>query len=111
ITTTANVQKKETIGRNIGPWDFGQLDHADRREIRGAGLLAAWLGWFDTRFDNTRVRVLRNHGRTELIHYITDLGGALGETSGWLYARGERPNDFPWTFTRPPGCHGRDAPP
>jgi hypothetical protein len=109
VTKAANVQEKETVGKNIGPWDFGQLDHADRREIRGAGLLAAWLGWFDTRFDNTRVRVLRSHGQTELVHYFSDLGGVLGETSGWLYSRGERPNAFPWTFTRSPGCHERDG--
>ena len=98
-TVAANVQFK--TGKSIGPWDFGDLDHASRRELRGAGLLAAWLGWFDTRFDNTRLRVLRHNGRTELEHYFSDLGGVLGETTGLLYARGELPNAFPWTFTYP----------
>ena len=96
-TVPANVQLNS--GKSIGPWDFGDLDHASKRELRGAGLLAAWLGWFDTRFDNTRLRLLRHKGQPELEHYFSDLGGVLGETTGLLYARGELPNAFPWTFT------------
>jgi hypothetical protein len=96
-TVPANVQLK--TGKSIGPWDFGELDHASKRELRGAALLAAWVGWFDTRFDNTRLRIVRHNGRPELEHYFSDLGGVLGETSGLLYARGELPNAFPWTFT------------
>jgi len=98
-TVPANVQLK--TGKSIGPWDFGDLDHASRRELRGAGLLAGWLGWFDTRFDNTKVRMVRHNGRADLEHFFSDLGGVLGETTGLLYARGESPNAFPWTFTRP----------
>jgi hypothetical protein len=103
-TVPANVQ--ERVGKSIGPWDFGQLDHPSRRELRGAGLLAAWLGWFDTRPDNTRLRIVQRDGRCELEHYFSDLGGVLGETTGILYARGELPNAFPWTFTRPPLWQG-----
>ena len=102
VTVPANFQETEVRGKSIGPWDFGQLDHANRRELRGAGLLAGWLGWFDTRFDNTRLRIVQHDGHAELAHYISDLGGVLGETSGLLYARGELPNAFPWAFTRPP---------
>jgi hypothetical protein len=97
-TVAANVQEKD--GKSIGPWDFGQLDHASRRELRGAALLAAWLGWFDTRFDNTRLRVIKAGGDPRLEHFFSDLGGVLGETGGILYARGELPNAFPWSFTR-----------
>ncbi len=98
-TVPATVQTK--VGKNIGPWDFGQLDHASRRDLRGAALLAGWLGWFDTRFDNTRLRVVKLHGQSELRHVFSDLGGVLGKTRGLLYARGELPNAFPWRFTRP----------
>jgi hypothetical protein len=97
-TVPANVQTK--VGKNIGPWDFGQLDHASRRELRGAALLAGWLGWFDTRFDNTRLRVVKLRGHSELRHVFSDLGGVLGKTRGLLYARGELPDAFPWRFTR-----------
>ena len=106
ITVPANVQVRDSNIKSIGLWDFGQLDHAGRRELRGAGLLAAWLGWFDTRLDNTPLRTIQRQGRTELGHYISDLGGGLGETSGLLYSRGELPNAFPWTFTRPPLWQG-----
>ena len=106
ITVPANFQARVPNIKRIGLWDFGQLDHADRRELRGAGLLAAWLGWFDTRFDNTHFCTVTRQGGTELVHQISDLGGGLGETSGLLYWRGESPNAFPWTFTRPPLWQG-----
>jgi len=48
----------------------------------------------------SRLRVI-DKSKNELVHYFSDLGGVLGETSGILYARGERPNAFPWRFTRP----------
>ena len=97
-TVPANVQTK--VGKSIGPWDLGQLGHPSRRELRGAALLAGWLGWFDTRYDNTRLRVVKVNGHSELRHVFSDLGGVLGETRGLLYARGELPNAFPWRFTR-----------
>jgi len=106
VTVPANVQPEQPGLNSIGPWDFGQLDHVDRRELRGAGLLAAWLGWFDTRFDNTRLRIAHRGDITELVHYFSDLGGVLGQTSGLLFSRGELPNAFPWTFTRPPLWQG-----
>jgi len=101
VMVPANVQCATPAVKSIGPWDFGQLDHADRRELRGAGLLAAWLGWFDTRFDNTKLRLVHQATGWELVHYFSDLGGVLGQTSGFLFSRGELPNAFPWTFTRP----------
>ena len=106
ITVPANVQARVPNIKSIGLWDFGQLDHAGRRELRGAGLLAAWLGWFDTRLDNTHLCTIKHQGGIELGHYISDLGGGLGETSGLLNWRGESPNAFPWTFTRPPLWQG-----
>lgn len=98
-TVPANVQQK--AGKSIGPWDFESLDHCSRRELRGAGILAAWLGWFDTRFDNTRWRSVKHDGQVELEGFFSDLGGVLGETRGLLYARGQLPDAFPWTFTQP----------
>lgn len=106
VTGPANVQPAQPGVKSIGPWDFGQLDHAERRELRGAGLLAAWLGWFDTRFDNTRLRIVQHGTEPQLVHYFSDLGGVLGQTSGFLFSRGELPNAFPWTFTLPPLFQG-----
>ena len=115
VTTPANVQVKDPRVKSIGPWDYGQLDHAGRREVRGAGLLAAWLGFYDARFDNTKLRLVGPKASPHLEHYFSDLGGGLGRTTGWFSWHGEDVNAFPWTFTasprgqdksgRPPSLH------
>lgn len=98
----ANVQIRDEVQQNIGPWHFGQLDHAQRRELRGAGVLAAWLGWFDSRVDNTRLKVSKtDDGGYELKHYFADLGGGLGKATGMLNRKPERHEAFPEVFTRP----------
>jgi hypothetical protein len=107
ITTPANVQTREADVKSIGPWDFESFDHADRRELRAAGLLGAWLGWCDSRFENTRLKILRRNGRTELRHFLTDLGGGLGKAKGIFSRHCECPNDFGWRFTRPPKPQGK----
>ena len=107
VTTNANVQVKDPDVKSIGPWDYGQLDHADRREVRGAGLLAAWLGFFDTRFDNTKLRRVGSRKNPRLVHYFSDLGGGLGRTRGLLAWHGENVNAFPWAFTAPPEEDGK----
>jgi hypothetical protein len=100
VTVAANIQVKDDRVEPIGPWDFGQLDHDERRELRGAGLLAAWLGWYDSRFENTRLKLVEIEGRKELRHYFSDLGGTLGRGKGFFSGRGELPEEFEWTFTR-----------
>jgi hypothetical protein len=102
ITTPANVQTREPDVKSIGPWDFARLDHAQRREVRAAGLLGAWLGWFDSRFENTRLKLVERNGTHELRHYFTDLGGGMGKSIGVLSRHCECPNHFPWRFTHPP---------
>lgn len=107
VTTPANVQIKNPDEENIGPWDFGQLGHEHLRELRGAGLLAAWLGWFDSRFENTRLRVVRSGHRIELKHVFSDLGGGLGKSVGWSGWQGESAAEFPDTFTEPEIVQGK----
>jgi hypothetical protein len=100
ITVAANVQIKDEKAQSIGPWDFGQLGHENLRELRGAGLLAAWLGWFDSRFENTRLKVVETDDGKELRHCFSDLGGGLGEGSSFFSPRGERPDRFTSSFTK-----------
>jgi hypothetical protein len=107
ITTPANVQTRDTDVKSIGPWDFAGVGHAERREVRAAGLLGAWVGWFDSRFENTRLKIVQAHGTNELRHYFTDLGGGLGKSVGVLSRHSECPNDFGWRFTRPPKPQGK----
>jgi hypothetical protein len=101
----ANVQERERQDKSIGPWDFGELGHEQLREVRGIGLLAAWLAWFDTRPENTKLRV-RKSDSARLEHWITDLGGGMGAATGWFSPRGENPDEFGRTFTRAPVLRG-----
>ena len=111
ITTPANVQTRDENAKSIGPWDFASVDHAERREVRAAALLGAWVGWFDSRFENTRLKIFPGGASSvepnELRHYFTDLGGGLGKSVGVLSRHSECPNDFGWRFTRPPKPQGK----
>lgn len=101
VTRAANVQVREAGAQNLGSWEFGGLGHEHLRELRGVALLAAWLGWPDARFDNTRIKVVTTGATTELKHYFSDLGGGLGKGGGVFSWRSDQPNLFDWTFTQP----------
>ena len=100
VTVEANIQSENDWHRNIGPWDFGGLGHENLRELRGAGVLCAWLSWWDSRFENTRLRVVETPDGTELRHYFSDLGSGLGLSGGTFRHSSEQPNEFASTFTR-----------
>ena len=99
ILVPANVQFRASASRNTGVWQFGGLKHEDRRELRGMGLLAAWLTWFDSRAENTKLRVDSTGSAIRLEHFLSDLGAGLGSGTGWLSQHGEDPNALTWTFT------------
>jgi hypothetical protein len=101
VMAPANVQPRDGPTQSIGSWDFGELVHENLRELRGAGLLAAWLGWFDSRADNTKLRLVRDAEDVQLLHFFSDLGGGMGSGTGLFSPRGEDPNKFTWTFTTP----------
>jgi hypothetical protein len=101
IMAPANVQPRDGQAQSIGAWDFGELGHENLREVRGAGLLAAWLGWFDSRADNTKLRLVRDTEDVQLMHFFSDLGGGMGSGTGLFSPQGENPNEFTWTFTSP----------
>jgi hypothetical protein len=101
VMAPANVQPRDGPAQSIGAWDFGELGHENLRELRGAGLLAAWLGWFDSRADNTKLRLARDTEDVQLIHFFSDLGGGMGSGTGLFSPHGENPNEFTWTFTAP----------
>lgn len=101
VTSAANVQVRDASVQNLGPWEFGGLGHEHLRELRGLALLAAWLGWTDARFDNTRLKLVSSGDTTEVKHYLSDLGGGLGKGVGTFSWHSDAPNLFPWTFTKP----------
>ena len=82
-------------GKPLGPYTYegvrdddpnDAIPHEDRREVRGGRLLAAWLGHFDSREQNTMdVFIPANKddkdGPGHVVHYIIDLGDCFG--SNW----------------------------
>ena len=107
LTVPANVQTRNSALHSIGPWKFGDLRHEAHRELRGAGLLAAWIGWYDSRFHNTRLKVASEDGAPRLYHSFSDLGGGLGRGKGLFSGKSERPNEFLWEFTEPAKVQGK----
>src|SRR6185295_15841879 len=54
--------------KQIGAWDYDQLDHAERREVRGGFVLAAWVDQCNMRWENTRLAYVKRSGEWELQH-------------------------------------------
>jgi hypothetical protein len=79
-------------GKPLGPYTYdGQrkddpndaIPHDDRRELRGARLVAAWLNHFDSREQNTMDVFVpadpqRANGKGYVRHYIIDMGDCFG---------------------------------
>jgi hypothetical protein len=86
------VASKWLPGKPIGPFTYDGVRsddpndvvaHEDRRELRGARLIAAWLNHFDSREQNTMDVFLsadaaRKDGPGFVRHYILDLGDCFG---------------------------------
>lgn len=74
-------------GQPIGPFKYQDsrdddpndvIVHEDRRELRGAQLLAAWLNHVDAREQNSFDVMVQEQGRYYIRHYQIDWGDCLG---------------------------------
>ena len=81
-------------GRPIGPWRYQDtrdddpndvIDHQDRRELRGARVLAAWLNHFDAREQNTLAVWVEDEQASYVRHYYLDFGDSFGSQWDWEY--------------------------
>lgn len=74
-------------GKVLGIWRFRGTDgndpndrvaHEERRELRGLGVLAAWLNDIDRRDGNTMAVYVGEPGNGHVRHYLLDMGATLG---------------------------------
>jgi hypothetical protein len=59
------------------------IPHEDRRELRGARLLAAWINHFDAREQNSLDVLVTDNGRKHVRHYYIDFGDSFGSRWNW----------------------------
>lgn len=81
-------------GRPIGPWRYegtrgddpnDVVNHEDRRELRGAYILAAWINHFDSREQNT-LAIWMSEDDTDagyVRHNYIDFGDSFGSLWSW----------------------------
>jgi hypothetical protein len=84
------VASKALSGRPLGPFTYDGVrnddpndvvPHEDRRELRGQRVLAAWLGHFDAREQNTMTTWIwsdRDRPEGSIRHWIFDLNDCFG---------------------------------
>jgi hypothetical protein len=74
-------------GIPLGPWTYqgtrrddpnDVIPHEDRREIRAARLMAAWINHIDAREQNSLTTWVDEDGRTYVRHYYIDFGDGFG---------------------------------
>ena len=99
ITASSSLEIKEDRFIDVGPWGWDALSHQDRRELRGLGLLAAWVNWYDARWDNNKVRLIQDGDALQMKHVLVDLGSVLGVAGNTLNKHEADAQKFPWEFT------------
>jgi hypothetical protein len=86
------VASRYLDGRPLGPWRYhGTRDddrndivpHEDRRELRGARLMAAWTNHWDSREQNTLAMWVETRpGQGYVRHHLLDFGDCFGTFAG-----------------------------
>lgn len=93
--TSASIEKIDEENVSVGPWSWDEKRHVERRDIRGYGLLAAWLGQYDARTENTRLVIIEDaSGKQVLRHFVTDVGSGLGKAKPILFSRTDDIENF-----------------
>lgn len=85
--------------RAIGAWDYDQLDHAARREVRALFVLGAWLDQFNLRWENTRLAYQKDAAGWALIHLMSDVGSGLGLARDVAHAKNSDIDAMLWEVT------------
>jgi hypothetical protein len=81
------LASKWLSGGFLGPFDWrgrrkddpnDRVNHEDRRELRGLRVIAAWIGHYDTKQDNTLDMHVEEGDRHFVRHYLIDFASTLG---------------------------------
>ncbi|TET43697.1 hypothetical protein E3J62_12620 [candidate division TA06 bacterium] len=84
------MASKYLSGKPKGPFSYrgrrrddpeDLIPHEDRRELRGLGVICAWLNHVDIVGKNTLDMYVEDNGRKYLKHYLIDFGSTLGNAS------------------------------
>jgi hypothetical protein len=86
------VASRYLDGKPMGPWRYHDtrdddrndiVPHEDRRELRGARLLAAWTNHWDSREQNTLSMWIETRpGEGYIRHHLLDFGDCFGSFAG-----------------------------
>jgi hypothetical protein len=86
------VASRYLEGRPLGPWKYHGtregdrndiVPHEDRRELRGARLLAAWTNHWDSREQNSLAMWIETRpGQGYVRHHLLDFGDCFGTFAG-----------------------------
>jgi hypothetical protein len=85
--------------RAIGAWDYDQLDHAARREVRAVFTLAAWLDQYNMRWENTRLAYVKDGDGWALRHLFSDVGSGLSAAPSMISGTNSDIERMPWEVT------------
>ncbi len=100
VWQAGTAEPDQDIFDAIGAWDYDQLDHAERREVRGLFVLAAWLDQFNLRWENTRLAYKKDaSGDRTLVHLLSDVGSGLGLARDLRRNVNSDIGVMPWTIT------------
>lgn len=89
--------------RAIGAWDYDQLDHAGRPEVRAVFVLGAWLDQYNMRWENTRLAYVKDGGDWHLRHLFSDVGSGLSDAHRMLRSTNSDIEAMRWTVTESAG--------
>lgn len=100
-----SLEVKDDDADSLGAWDWNNEAYRNMREVRGAAVLSMWLGNYDLRWDNNKVKLVKDKlvkdkqdGR-RLTMYLNDIGAGLGDATNILRRNNDKPNEFDWQFT------------
>jgi hypothetical protein len=89
--------------RTIGAWDYDQLDHADRPEVRAVFVLSAWLDQYNMRWENTRLAYVKAGEGWHLRHLFSDVGSGLSDAHSMFRSTNSDIEGMRWTVTESEG--------